>query len=180
MAVQIQFRRDYSGNWSYYNPTLAQGELGIETDTMRLKIGDGYNSWNSLSYWSGSGSSYNFYSPLYCNGSDVYLQLNSPLFDNYGYLDINRTESIETNYYGALHLVGDNYSPSAYNFYGTDYWGNKGWYSIPYSGSYFVYDVGQSTSDAVVSVDFGMQSVGTASFVSSVSPYTNYAVTSIP
>lgn len=180
MAVQIQFRRDYSGNWSYYNPTLAEGELGIETDTMRLKIGDGYNSWNYLPYWTGSGASYYFYSPLYNYGSDVYLQLNYPLFDNYGYLDIYRSDSIETDWYGALHLVGDTSSPSSNSFYGTDYYGNKGWYSIPYSTSYFVYDVGQSTSDAVVSVDFGMQSVGTASFVSSVSPYTNYVVTSIP
>ncbi len=178
MAVQIQFRRDYSGNWSYYNPTLAQGELGIETDTMRLKIGDGYNSWNSLSYWNGTSEYFN--SPLYSSGGNVYLQYNYPFFDNYGYLDLYRTESIETNYYGALHLVGDTYSPSSYNFYGTDYWGNKGWYSIPYSGSYFVTDIWQNYADAVVSVDFNSQSVGTASFVSNMGYYTNYGVTSIP
>lgn len=179
MAVQIQFRRDYSGNWSYYNPTLAEGELGIETDTMRLKLGDGYNSWNSLPYWTGSGN-YNFYSPLYSYGTDVYFQYNPPFFDNYGYFDIYRSDSIELDWYGALHLVGDTYSPSPYNFYGTDYNGNKGWYPIPYSISYFVTDIGQSSADAVVSVDFYSQSVGTASFISTINPYTNYGITSIP
>ena len=30
------------------NPTLAQGELGIELDTGRFKIGDGVTAWNTL------------------------------------------------------------------------------------------------------------------------------------
>ena len=32
------------------NPTLAQGELGIELDTGRFKIGDGVTAWNTLTY----------------------------------------------------------------------------------------------------------------------------------
>ena len=36
--------------WSNSNPTLAQGELGIELDTGRIKIGDGVTAWNSLRY----------------------------------------------------------------------------------------------------------------------------------
>ena len=32
------------------NPTLAQGELGIELDTGRIKIGDGVTAWNTLKY----------------------------------------------------------------------------------------------------------------------------------
>ena len=32
------------------NPTLGAGEIGIETDTGRIKIGDGSTAWNSLSY----------------------------------------------------------------------------------------------------------------------------------
>jgi hypothetical protein len=50
MAVQIQFRRDTAANWTSANPTLAQGELGLETDTARYKIGDGSTAWASLSY----------------------------------------------------------------------------------------------------------------------------------
>ena len=32
------------------NPTLAQGEIGIELDTNRFKIGDGVRGWNTLPY----------------------------------------------------------------------------------------------------------------------------------
>lgn len=50
MAVQIQFRRDTAANWTTANPTLAQGELGLELDTARYKIGNGSTAWNSLAY----------------------------------------------------------------------------------------------------------------------------------
>lgn len=50
MAVTIQFRRDTAANWTSANPVLAQGELGLETDTARYKIGDGTTAWASLSY----------------------------------------------------------------------------------------------------------------------------------
>ena len=50
MSVQIQFRRDYAANWTTNNPTLAQGEVGLELDTNAYKIGDGSTAWNSLSY----------------------------------------------------------------------------------------------------------------------------------
>lgn len=50
MPVQIQIRRDSAADWSSNNPTLAQGEIGIETDTDKYKVGDGSTAWNSLSY----------------------------------------------------------------------------------------------------------------------------------
>lgn len=50
MAVQIQFRRDSAANWTAANPTLAQGEMGLELDTAKYKIGDGSTAWNSLAY----------------------------------------------------------------------------------------------------------------------------------
>jgi hypothetical protein len=50
MAVQIQFRRDTAANWTSANPTLAVGELGLETDTKFYKIGDGITAWVSLAY----------------------------------------------------------------------------------------------------------------------------------
>lgn len=50
MAVQIQFRRDTAANWTSENPTLAAGELGYETDTGNIKIGDGSTAWTSLAY----------------------------------------------------------------------------------------------------------------------------------
>jgi len=50
MATQIQLRRDTAANWTSTNPTMAQGEAGYETDTGKLKIGDGSTAWNSLAY----------------------------------------------------------------------------------------------------------------------------------
>jgi hypothetical protein len=51
MAARIQIRRDISTNWTTNNPILTEGELGYETNTSKLKIGDGSSSWNSLEYF---------------------------------------------------------------------------------------------------------------------------------
>ena len=48
MAVQIQFRRGTAAEWSSANPLLAQGEMGLEWDTTKFKIGTGSTYWNSL------------------------------------------------------------------------------------------------------------------------------------
>ena len=51
MATQIQLRRGTAAAWTSANPTLAQGEFGVETDTYKLKLGDGSSAWNSLGYY---------------------------------------------------------------------------------------------------------------------------------
>ena len=56
MPVQIQFRRDTAAAWTAANPTLASGELGLETDTTYYKIGDGSTAWTSLAYGSIQGT----------------------------------------------------------------------------------------------------------------------------
>lgn len=48
--IQFQHRRDTASVWSLNNPTLASGELGLETDTSLFKIGNGTTPWNSLAY----------------------------------------------------------------------------------------------------------------------------------
>ena len=50
MAVQIQSRRDTAANWTANDPTLAAGEIGIETDTAKVKVGDGATAWTALDY----------------------------------------------------------------------------------------------------------------------------------
>lgn len=50
MGTRIQFRRDSSSNWTTNNPVLAEGEMGLELDTRRIKIGNGTTNWNSLPY----------------------------------------------------------------------------------------------------------------------------------
>lgn len=51
MAVQLQLRRGSAAQWTAANTLLAQGELGLETDTGKLKIGDGSTVWTSLAYY---------------------------------------------------------------------------------------------------------------------------------
>lgn len=50
MANKIQWRRDLAANWTSVNPVLSNGMPGYETDTCRLKIGDGVTAWNALPY----------------------------------------------------------------------------------------------------------------------------------
>jgi hypothetical protein len=50
MAIKLQIRRGTASNWSGSNPTLESGEIGFETDTGNVKIGDGTNGWNDLAY----------------------------------------------------------------------------------------------------------------------------------
>ena len=56
MAIEIQIRRDTAANWTSVDPTLAQGEFGLETDTNQLKIGDGVLAWTALAYFGGGGN----------------------------------------------------------------------------------------------------------------------------
>ena len=41
VVTQIQVRRGTASQWTSANPTLASGEWGFETDTGKVKIGDG-------------------------------------------------------------------------------------------------------------------------------------------
>lgn len=50
MAVIIQTRHDTAANFTSANTLLADGELAIETDTLKIKMGDGITAWNSLAY----------------------------------------------------------------------------------------------------------------------------------
>jgi len=50
MTARMQQRRDTAANWTSTNPTLAAGEMGIETDTYKFKVGNGSTAWASLPY----------------------------------------------------------------------------------------------------------------------------------
>lgn len=55
VVTQIQVRRGTASQWTSANPTLASGEWGFESDTGKVKIGNGSIAWNSLGY-TGAGS----------------------------------------------------------------------------------------------------------------------------
>ena len=46
-------RRGTAPQWAVTNPVLESGELGIESDTNKMKLGDGRTAWNSLVYVGG-------------------------------------------------------------------------------------------------------------------------------
>ena len=50
VVTQIQVRRGTASQWTSTDPTLASGEWGFETDTGKVKIGDGTTAWTSLAY----------------------------------------------------------------------------------------------------------------------------------
>ncbi|HVH49970.1 MAG TPA: hypothetical protein VM760_08870 [Sphingomicrobium sp.] len=61
VSAIFRIRRDTAANWASVNPVLKLGEPGLETDTRRIKYGDGSTAWNSLGYGVGdprSGTSF--------------------------------------------------------------------------------------------------------------------------
>lgn len=51
MSVRIQLRRDTKANWLASDAVLAPGEPGWESDTGRLKVGNGEARWANLDYY---------------------------------------------------------------------------------------------------------------------------------
>lgn len=50
ISVKLRTRYDTAANWISNNPVLLSGELGIESDTLKMKVGNGSTSWISLAY----------------------------------------------------------------------------------------------------------------------------------
>ena len=50
IKTTIQLRNDLAATWNSRNPILKKGEIGIEIDTRKMKVGDGTTAWNALSY----------------------------------------------------------------------------------------------------------------------------------
>lgn len=56
--TDIRLRKGSAAQWASQNPVLNAGEPGFESDTAKLKIGDGVTTWNSLSYFVGQVAAY--------------------------------------------------------------------------------------------------------------------------
>jgi hypothetical protein len=50
VPVRLRLRADTAANWTSVNPILLANELGRETDTGKIKIGNGTSTWTSLAY----------------------------------------------------------------------------------------------------------------------------------
>lgn len=50
LNIRIQLRNDTAANWTTKNPLLLKGEMGVEIDTGKTKIGNGIDNWTTLKY----------------------------------------------------------------------------------------------------------------------------------
>lgn len=50
VTAKIQIRKGPAAQWTSANPILLSGEIGYETDTGKLKMGDGTTAWTALVY----------------------------------------------------------------------------------------------------------------------------------
>jgi hypothetical protein len=100
MATRIQLRNGTAAQWTSANPTLAIGELGVETDTNKFKVGNGTTAWNSLAYtvgftWRGAWS-----------GLTAYVANDFVSYGNAGYIAIqsgtNQTPATATAYWNLV------------------------------------------------------------------------------
>ena len=46
----VQHRRGTTAEWLSIGTVLREGEIGIESDTQRVKLGDGTHAWTELEY----------------------------------------------------------------------------------------------------------------------------------
>lgn len=51
--IELRFcvRRHTAADWVTSDEVLMLAEFGLETDTKKMKIGDGVTNWTSLGYW---------------------------------------------------------------------------------------------------------------------------------
>ena len=81
MAYRIVLRQDTGANWTTNNPVLLSGELGFETDTKRIKLGNGSDRWNALPYYLRAGFYGHFYDTTFqqvgATGEAYYIRCNT-------------------------------------------------------------------------------------------------------
>jgi hypothetical protein len=111
MALKIQLRRDLSTNWTTNNPLLLNGEIGIETDTLKFKIGNGTQRWNSLSSYALKPGEANGVATLNSFGKIPLSQIPDQVS-----LDTEATAAIQN----ALSLISTTSIPEGTNRYFTD------------------------------------------------------------
>jgi|SRR5210317_722469 len=51
ITARVTVRKGTAAQWQITNPTLLDGEMGWESDTSMLKVGDGTTKWKLLKYY---------------------------------------------------------------------------------------------------------------------------------
>lgn len=97
MVVKFQIRRDTSSNWALNNPVVSSGEMGYETDTGKLKIGDGSKTWSELNYFASNATRM-----ILLSGAGGWASATSGSGSEQFELPMNRE-----NYYGIKYTASD-------------------------------------------------------------------------
>lgn len=150
MATQIQLRRDTAANWTSNNPTLAIGETGFETDTFKIKIGDGSTVWTSLSYVGGYGDIPGTADMVFFNvNNDLAASANLIFQASTGTLTVNGNIVVTGPATGAALTVSDGYVVNTPYDEGTENvdsvtldfeHGNHQFLTITYTGATFTFN----------------------------------------
>lgn len=88
MNISAKFipRRDTTQNWTTNNPVLLEGEIGIVTDAIEMKIGDGETAWNDLKFFYKRKDIANAYTQKTKLNCGAGLKFSIPVSDNSAYL----------------------------------------------------------------------------------------------
>lgn len=125
--TRIQLRNDLAATWDSKNPVLNKGEIGIEIDTRKMKVGDGTTAWNALSYM---GADANDILAVINENRDTctQIELNQGQTDADGLATITSPKKGDTAIVSKL-IVGDKKSYTAYVYNGENWAACDGNYS---------------------------------------------------
>ena len=125
--TRIQLRNDLAATWNSKNPVLKKGEIGIEIDTRKMKVGDGTTDWNALSYM---GADANDILAVINENRDTctQIELNQGQTDTDGLATITSPKKGDTAIVSKL-IVGDKKSYTAYVYNGENWAACDGNYS---------------------------------------------------
>ena len=169
LNTRIQIRNDLAATWTEKNPVLLKGEMGVETDTRKIKIGDGLNKWSALGY---SGADVADIEKVIADNRDTTYSL-EPVADQ---TDAQALGTIESPKDGDTAIVkrvisGDKISHTAYVYDGTwkamdgnynaenvyfaddlTYTAPIGVLTVPSSGSGTIASSGKNVKDVLASI----------------------------
>lgn len=127
IKTTIQLRNDLAATWATKNPVLKKGEIGIEIDTRKMKVGDGTTAWEALSYM---GADANDILAVINENRDTctQIELNQGQTDADGLATITSPKKGDTAIVSKL-IVGDKRSYTAYVYNGENWAACDGNYS---------------------------------------------------
>ena len=127
IKTKIQLRNDLAATWHSKNPVLNKGEIGIEIDTRKMKVGDGTTAWKALSYM---GADANDILAVINENRDTctQIELNQGQTDADGLATITNPKKGDTAIVSKL-IVGDKRSYTAYVYNGENWAACDGNYS---------------------------------------------------